>query len=161
MEFAKLTHSPLGDELPDDALEWHQDCLSVTVLLASAFDKKSQQRLLKRFGNLEDCRPKRPEMLLHALHEACHLKTELQTAVAKKLDAKFRSTANAIKGLSEREILRRAGQSPWLVPLVWACYRHDDPTVKRTGRHLAHLAVLQGMKHLRGKSLLQQERERN
>lgn len=153
--------SPPVNEASDNVLEWHQDCLTVTVLLASSLDKKSQQKLLKRVGCIEESRQKRPELLLHALHEACHLKPEARAAVTKKLDSKFGTTANKIKKMTDQEIVEQAQQSPWLIPLVWGCYRHDCGLVRKTGRHLAHLAVLQGMKQLRGKSLLLQERERN
>jgi hypothetical protein len=155
----------LSCQEPDEAAappqwEWHQDCLVITILLASTYSQKSLKKLLKRTGYLDQVQDMRPQFLLQALHEACHLHPEARDAVAKDLGAKFQTTVRKTKKLTAPEIHRQADQSPWLIPLIWACYKHDCLTVRKAGLQLAHLAVLQGMKHLRGQSQVVLEQER-
>lgn len=140
--------------------EWHQDCLVVTTLLASCFDLKSLKKLLKRESLIEGSDLQKPDELLYAMHEACHVSQAIRASVAKELNAKFRSTVQKVGSLSIREIQDKAVQTPWLAPLIWACYASDSLEVRQTGRRMAHSIIWKGMKRLRGSSQAAREKER-
>ncbi len=130
-----------------DTLEWHQDCLAVTVLLASALSEKEMKRLLKRAGQPVEAR--RKEQILGDLHESCHHNRELRIAVNKEIGRKFNNTVMKMAGRDVEGILEAADKRTWLPPLIWACYQHDSPEVRALGRRLAHLVMLLGMQGLR------------
>ena len=132
-----------------DSLQWHQDCLSVTVLLASSFGPKAMRRLLKRSGYEAESTQEDHELLLAAMHEACHHDPEIRGMVAKELNAKYRTTLAKCKSLGVDEIRRLAMEGPWLIPFMWACFSRDEALAHRLGRRLAHLAIALGMLQLK------------
>ncbi|MCB2227912.1 MAG: DUF2325 domain-containing protein [Desulfarculaceae bacterium] len=142
------------------SLEWHQDCLVVTLLLGAAFDKKALKKHLKRAGLPEEAQQGRGEALLHALHEACHTNPQAQAAVSKELSARFRATLHKTASLSGGEILAQARDTAWPIPLLWACYQGEGRERREAGRRLAHLVAARGMKRLQGESLVEREKGR-
>lgn len=132
-----------------NSLDWHQDCLSVTVLVASSFGPKAMRKLLRRSGYKTDGIEHNNELLLASMHEACHHDPEIRDAVAKELGLKYKSTVAKCKGLGVDEIERQATEGPWLIPYMWACFQRDDPQAHRLGRQLAHLAIYNGMRQLK------------
>ncbi len=132
-----------------DSLKWHQDCLSVTVLLASSFGPKAMRRLLKRSGYDTESMQDDHELLLAAMHEACHHDPEIRAMVAKELNAKYRTTLAKCKSLGVDEIRCMAMEGPWLIPFMWACFSRDEAPAHRLGRRLAHLAIALGMLQLK------------
>jgi hypothetical protein len=162
MNLAEKLHRrhKFGNTESMQAWEWHQDCLVVNILLASCFDQKSMKKMLKRAGFIEGARHGRQELTMYAMHEACHVDKNIQAAVTMDLNKKFNSTMHAVNNLSIDEIVQKANQAPWLIPLIWACYAHDSIDVRRAGREIAHLAIWKGMKRLRGDSQVAREKER-
>lgn len=159
---AKLQHLHQKEKAESlAAWEWHQDCLVVSILMASCFDQKTMKKLLARAGCHDGAKQERSELLLYAMHEACHANQAIKTAVSKQLNTKFRSTVQKIKNLTTEQIQQKADQAPWQVPLLWACYAHDSLEVRRAGREIAHLILWGGMKRLRGKSQVEQEKEKS
>ena len=128
----------------DDRLAWHQDCLLSTVLAASALGEKAMRRLLKRSSEPQRAKLERPDQLLAALHQACHVDPEVRAGMAKELSGKFRSAVAAAAKLSPQKVADEAGQRPWIIPLMWACCQNPSPQVRQEARHLAHRAILGG-----------------
>lgn len=127
--------------------EWHQDCLVVTVLLASALSEKQMKKLLRRGGCAVE--PNRGGELLGELYEGCHHNPDLRGAIAKEMGRKFNNTVIKTASLGVEDILKAADERPWLPPLIWACYQQTSPDVQALGRRLAHRTVLRGMQGLR------------
>ncbi len=154
---------PPPPELESDsseAWEWHQNCVVTTVLLASSFERRAQERLLKKAGSAAPLPSGQGGDLLLALHEACHLSPEVRAAVAKELGAKYGHAVRRCARLEPEEILEQAGASPWPAPLLWACFARLDRPAREAGRVLAHHMVAQGMDRLRGQCALEREQER-
>ena len=156
----QLPPPPEPETDSSEVWEWHQNCVVTTVLLASSFERRAQERLLKKAGNTATLPTERGGELLRALHEACHLSPEVQAAVAKELGSKYGHAVRSCARLDPEDILDQAGESPWPVPLLWACFARPDHPAREAGRILAHGIVAQGMDRLRGQCRLEQEQER-
>lgn len=145
---------PSEQNCASQAVKWHQDCLSTTILLASSFGQKSMKKLLKQASFQQEAIPAKPESLLGSLHQACHQDPGVRAAVAKALNAKYQATISQTKKLSREQLFEKAKQSPWLAPLLWACFGHHDQKIQEAGLELSHLIMLQAMKQLRGQDLM-------
>lgn len=127
---------------------WHQDCLSLTVILASSFGPKAMKKLLARAERpAED--QQRPEALLHELHIACHRDPALVETITRELNARFRSSLHKIRAMNAHQAERSVDGWNWRLPPMWACFQHPDAQVRAIGRRLAHELVWQGMGRLR------------
>ena len=146
--------------LHSETMEWHQDCLVVSVLLASSLDQRAWKRHLKRADRWERSLDERPEGLLRALHEACHLDPSVRGAVAKELNAKYRGTVAKLQKMDQAQISEQVDEAPWLAPLLWACCVNERPEARQAGRRLAHLMLWQGMRRLAGRSQAEEHKER-
>lgn len=132
-----------------ESLDWHQDCLCVTVLVASSFGEKGMRRLLKRAGYVREASLEGRELLLASLHEGCHHDPDIRGLVAKELAAKYKATVARCKGLDPAGLLAAALDRSCIIPFIWACFQRDNPNSHKVGRQLAHLAVAQGMERIK------------
>ncbi|KMY65884.1 hypothetical protein AAU61_19855 [Desulfocarbo indianensis] len=138
---------------------WHQDCVSLTVILASAYGVKAMKKLLRDSGYEEAAKTSSPELLLEALHGACHQDDQLARNIAKELDKKYRHSLVKVAALPPEGLEQGLSQWSWRLPPLWSCYRQPEPRFSAQGRRLAHLMVWEGMRALRQKPVQEKQAE--
>jgi len=140
-----------GLQSPENVPVWHQDCVSLTVILASTYGVKAMKKLLRNSGYEEAAKTNTPELLLEALHGACHQDDRLARTIAKELDKKYRHSLVKVAALPPEGLEQGLSQWSWRLPPLWACYRQPEAHFSAQGRRLAHLMVWEGMRALRQK----------
>ena len=141
-------------------LDWHQDCLSLTLILASEFSLKSMKKLLLNAGYEKASQEDSPEALLHSLHVACHQDTGLVDAITKSLNKKYRSSLIKTKGMDPDKLCQEASDLSWPLPLLWSCFQQSAPGMKSQGRLLAHLVLWKAIERFRKQPRLDDQQKR-
>jgi hypothetical protein len=145
LQFDKLDHSHAAQIEP----EWHRDCLSLTVILASALDSRTMRKFLTQAGYIPKDDKQGSDDLLESLHIACHQDPRLVVSITKALNKKYRSSLAKTRSMQPDEISEQARSLSWPVPLLWACFQHDAPGLRAQGRRLAHLVLWNAISRLR------------
>lgn len=133
---------------PGPQVEWNQDCLVLTTLVASALEPKEMRRLLLRAGYQQARQEQRPEGLLQLMHAACHENADLAALVAKKLNAQFQAALAQARQGGAQELEAAAQERSWPLPRLWASFQMAEPACRELGRRLAHRLVWQGLRGL-------------
>jgi hypothetical protein len=131
----------------DPCLKWNDDCLATVVILASCLSVSEMKKLLNKHPTPGQDLGAPAEVLLEALHEACHREPALVETITRKLDRKFSSALARVRGLAPGDLPRSLEDGQWPLPLMWACFRQPSPEFRNAGRRLAHRMIRQGMKH--------------
>ncbi len=129
-------------------LAWHQDCLACTVILASAMGPKTMKKLLVDAGYDHVSAWERPEAILETMHVVCHHDQRIVAAVSKSLNKRYRSALTSVKSMQPDEVDEKASSLTLPVPLLWACFQADDPSLRTQGRRLAHMILWNAIKRL-------------
>ena len=125
--------------------DWHEDCLVLTVLLASALSGKEMKKILIKSGYGELPGADSPHGALLALHSACHQDKLVIAQVNKTLNACFGNTVTKAKKMTKAQLCDLASKRALLAPFIWACYQHPDLSMRGLGRELAHAAIWRGL----------------
>jgi hypothetical protein len=139
----------------DIHIAWHDDCLVLTVLLASTMSGKEVKKLLEKTGYQELSHEAKPRRLLEALHRVCHHDQKVIGRVAKMLNSRFGNLTAKLKKMDRSQISREAKSRKWLTPYIWACYCHPDEGMRKLGRELAHAAMLKAFGSQAGRDQLE------
>ena len=100
----------------DKIFDWHEDCLALTVLMASALSGKEMKKILIKSGYGEPSGADSPHVALLALHSACHQDKLVIAKVNKTLNACFGNTVTKAKKMTKAQLCDLASKRPLLAP---------------------------------------------
>ncbi len=124
--------------------QWHEDSLTVVMLLALSQGPNKLRKLARRHGAFEEGTNRSMDEVFQRLGEIVPGGGELTKEIGKDLDTRFGSTLLKVRSLGAEEVKKL--EMKWPVPLMWAAVTDDREEVRMYGRNLTHALIRRALR---------------